>query len=74
MKHSRFGFASEEQKTGALFCRIGRTGQIQVDSALSQTSLDKNTLIKRIKEAGVAKLTWHDFRAFGGGKPARWWG
>lgn len=46
---------------GPLFCRVGRNRLLQTGGALSQTSLDK-LLLKRVQQAGIQKLTWHDFR------------
>ena len=46
---------------GALFCRINKGGILYPRDFVTTTALN-NTLKKRMGEAGVSNLSWHDFR------------
>jgi site-specific recombinase XerD len=49
------------QEAGPLFCAINKGGSLQPAARLSGEAL-RLTLEKRIQQARVQPLTWHDFR------------
>lgn len=46
---------------GAIFCAINKSGRVFSDRIMTTTALDY-ILKKRMLKAGIAPMTWHDFR------------
>lgn len=46
---------------GSIFCAINKSGKVFTDRIITTTALDY-ILKKRMLQAGIAPMTWHDFR------------